>query len=226
MRQVPGSVIRTVLFATLAALVGCGSGSASVTDGITNTSFKINTVYGYITTVLTALDSKGNYQAATTKPLDVVGSGATFDATQDLRYASAATQLQDNDDNAHLGSFLVHITDMSKITVGTPYDFSAIGDLCTVNFGETQLTDSTTLPGPFIMGSKVTCTISFSQLGSAVGGTFTGTLTYIVAAAATDPADVETGTLTVKVSGPLVNEQLGACNLSLGVGAACGTNAI
>ena len=211
MRHVPGSVIRTVLFASLAALVGCGTGSASVTDSISNTSMQLNTVYGLIQTV-SGVDAKGNYMAASTRSLDIVASGATFDATKDLRFDSAADQFQDAEDNQKNGWIVCHVTDVTKIITGTPYDFSAVGDGCYVGFGDVQLTDATSLPGPFITGTKINYTMTFTELGSSVGGSFSSTFTYTVAAGPLDPADVETGTLTVKLSGPLVNELLGECN--------------
>lgn len=203
--------------ALLLAPTGCSggnSGSASVTDTIAGTTLSLNTTFGLVQTVY-GLQSNGNYQQASAPVLYVFSTGATFDATQDQRSDSGTTLRQMVLDQGQNGWIELAFANPADIGTGTPYGFTNAGDECYVNFGTEPLQNSMTLAAPVVLGTKVSCSFTFTQIGTAVGGSFAGTLTYTIAAASSDPAVALTGTVTVNLAGPLVNQLLGASNIAL-----------
>jgi hypothetical protein len=213
---------RKIAFAAILALTGCGGGSASVEGDIGGYSFDLQTIFGWIDEKeLTEMDGKRVYVTRDEPTLHLVLSGASYDPSRDLRFASV-TELADlAADAVTRGSIAMRVRRYGAVTSGAVIaipsnDPEGAPQLSLdFNFGLKELEKNAEFPAELPrFGSKGTARLTLSELGKAAGESVKGTLEIGIEADDREPSTVRTGRLTVEFDAALISERIAECNAS------------
>lgn len=211
-----------VIALTLPTLFACGgSGSAQVTGGFGAFPLELNTVYGWIdATELKMENDKAVFAPRDNTRLRIVMSGAAFDPSRDLRFASASELLDLGREAQRKGSATLEVRNYHAFATGGQLAIPATGEPSSprlaveVTPGLTELQDDATFPANApALGSKLTATLTLTEAGRSAGEAVAGTLVVEVEASE-GQADVLTGEVTIQFEAPLVSERLAECNNS------------